>query len=58
MQYGITVPSCKPETCIDMMIDFCQHLHDYEAPGGYLKTGLGVSLDGSEDHLVLLRHTQ
>jgi hypothetical protein len=50
MRDGVTVPKCQPEVCIDMMVEVLSnmtlHLH---AADGYLKTGMSVALDGSQD---------
>jgi hypothetical protein len=54
MQDGITVPSCTPEDCIEMMADVLQNMDlHYAAAEGYKKTGLTVALDGSEDHMIV-----
>ena len=54
MQDGITVPSCTPEDCIEMMADVLQNMDlHYAAAEGYKKTGLTVALDGSEDHKIV-----
>ena len=54
MRDGISVPRCRPEQCIDMMYgvlsNMALHLH---AADGYLKTGMCVALDGSQDELVV-----
>ena len=54
MQDGFSVPSCTPECCIEMMADVLMNmpLH-YAAAEGYIKTGLTVALDGSEDHKIV-----
>ncbi len=50
MRDGVAVPKCQPELCIDMMVEVLSnitlHLH---AADGYLKTGMSVALDGSQD---------
>ena len=50
---GVSVPRCRPEDCIDMMhkvlINMTLHLQGAE---GYLKTGMTVALDNSQDDLA------
>ena len=53
MQAGQVVPTPSDEQIIDMMADVLsrREIHMLGADG-YKKTGMGVALDGSEDHLV------
>ena len=54
MRDGVRVPRCRPEQCMDMMVEVMSKtaLH-IQAADGYLKTGLRVALDGSEDVFVV-----
>ena len=54
MRDGTCVPHCTPEKCIDLMEEVLRHtpLH-LGAADGYLKTGLTVALDGSQDEEVV-----
>ena len=54
MRSGVCVPRCIPEQCIDIGVavlsNMSLHVH---AADGYLKTGMTVSLDGSQDILIV-----
>jgi hypothetical protein len=54
MRNGVCVPRCIPEQCIDIGVavlsNISLHVHAAE---GYLKTGMTVSLDGSQDILIV-----
>ena len=54
MRDGVRVPTCRPERCIDMLVpvmsDMALHV---QAAGGYLRTGMRVALDGSEDVFIV-----
>ena len=50
MRDGVRVPRCRPELCIDMMVEVMSSMALHlQAADGYLKTGMRVALDGSED---------
>ena len=54
MQDGVCVPRCKPEQCIDMMVEVLSSMQLHlNAAEGYIRTGLRVSLDGTQDHFIV-----
>ena len=54
MRDGICVPQLRQEQCIDIMTGVLSNteLH-IKAADGYLKTGMTVALDGSQDQLIV-----
>ena len=51
---GVRVPTCRPERCIDMLVDVLSGMAlRVHAAGGYLRTGMRVALDGSEDGFIV-----
>ena len=49
-----SVPSCTPECSIDRMAGVLMNMKLHrDAAEGYIKTGLAVPLDGSEDHKIV-----
>ena len=54
MQDGICVPSLRQEQCIDIMVGVLENIELHlKAADGFLKTGLAVALDGSQDQLIV-----
>ena len=54
MRDGISVPRCGPQQCIDMMHDVLTNMSlHYNAAEGYIKTGMNVALDGSQDQFIV-----
>ena len=54
MRDGVRVPTCRPERCIDMLVDVMSGMALHvQAAGGYLRTGMRVALDGSEDVFIV-----
>jgi hypothetical protein len=54
MRDGVSVPRCRPEQCIDMMVEVLSNIHVHiHAADGYLKTGMNVALDGTQDFEVV-----
>ena len=54
MQDGICVPSLRQEHCIDIMVGVLENIELHlKAADGFLKTGLAVALDGSQDQLIV-----
>ena len=54
MREGVCVPRCTHERCIDLMVGVMSQLRLHIAAAeGYLKTGMTVALDGTQDNLVV-----
>ena len=54
MRGGVCVPTCRPERCIDMMVHVMSGMALHvQAAGGYLRAGMRVALDGSEDVFIV-----
>ena len=51
---GICVPTLRQEQCIDIMVGVLENIELHlKAADGFLKTGLAVALDGSQDQLIV-----
>ena len=54
MREGVCVPRCTHERCMDLMVRVMSQLRLHlGAAEGYLKTGMTVALDGTQDNLVV-----
>ena len=54
MRDGIVVPQLRQEECIDIMVDVLSNMELHlNAAKGYLKTGMTVDLDGSQDQEIV-----
>ena len=54
MREGVCVPRCKPETCIETAVAVLSSMEMHlRAAEGYLKTGMTVALDGTEDLFIV-----
>ena len=54
MREGVCVPRCRPEQCMDIMVDVMSNMQLHlRAADGYVKTGMTVSLDGKQDQFIV-----
>jgi hypothetical protein len=54
MREGACVPRCTPEQCIDIMVEVMSNIGLHlAAADGYLKTGMTVALDGTQDSFIV-----
>ena len=55
MRFGVRVPRCRPEQCIDMMVEVMSSIQLHlRAADGYPQTGMTAALDdNSRDHLIV-----
>ena len=48
------MPRCTPEQCIDIMVEVMSNIGLHlAAADGYLKTGMTVALDGTQDSFIV-----
>ena len=54
MRDGVRVPKCAHDRRIDLMVDVMSNMALHvQAAEGYIKTGMTVSLDGTQDHFIV-----
>ena len=54
MRDGIVVPQLRREQCVDIMTEVLSNIKLHlQAADGYLKTGMTVALDGTQDMLIV-----
>ena len=59
MREGVCVPRCKPEVCIETAVAVLSSMEMHlRAADGYLKTGMTVALDGSQDLWIVREAAQ